>query len=159
MQTTCADDAMTEMCKLSVILEKGERMQVTVDVNRRNTIRLLEALLGVAACALGIATLMNALPWQSHIIYGSETTFSLNVFQTGGFASYSVMGISLLLLVITASAIVHAIRHSTASRVILLVAVVGLATLVALTFATFGTLFLLSAALTVGVVALSFAWR
>jgi hypothetical protein len=140
-------------------LEGEIAMQVAVDVNRRNTIRLLESLLGVAACALGITTVMNILPWQGHLIYGSEPTFSLNVLQTSGFAAYSVIGISLLLLVIAATTILHAIRRSSMSRVVLLVAVVGLAAFVALTFGTIGTLFLLSAALAVGAAALSFAWR
>ena len=131
-------------------------MQVTVDVNRRNTIRLLEALFGVAACVLGIATFLNALPWQTHLIYGSEPTLSLSVLQTGGFASRSIIGISLLLLVNAAAAMVHAVRHTSRSQVVLLVATVGLAAFVTLMF---GTLFLLSAALAVGAAALSFLWR
>lgn len=137
-------------------------MRLNVEINRRNSSRIVEVVLGIAAFLVGIARMANFPSGQGHILYGSGPTFSTNVLtlmQAGGFASYSVIGMCLLLLVIAAASIFHVISHSSIIRMVLLAAVVGLAALVVLTFATIGMLLILSLVLGLGATVLSFAWR
>lgn len=138
-------------------------MTWTMAIGRSCVIRGGEAILGIAASLLGLATIMNLLPDQVNLVYGTSSSFySSNPFAlmaTTGTILWPIVGISVLLNFVAIMAGYHTISHAIWSRVMLLVATCGLVALTAVTFLASMPSLDISVLLAIGATALSFSWR